>query len=389
MEDNTILEPELTPDEIRQNQADKIIKRLDDTATHPELINNQADDTQQLGLSTDEQRVLVYIRYKHPDDKYFINWSNIYKLGEQYYNNYIGEEYRAYQNHVKLLASKYYNPKKYQIKTSAGEISALGKDGKVLDKVTKPKFINAHDVIINGYGKIGQLRRKLDTTYKYLLGLPYVESEDKKKLHKLRNQFIKEVNAYYTHMYYFNRVNKNNMTEREISLPHLSMTYFSEAANDIIPRIDKVSIRLDEKVINQKYTNEAAKLELFLQIKQKLQEQESKSQPDKKLAAEIQELMKEYIEFDKLYQTKLLTHINNRKNKKIITDLVIFDGQPLPGDGAVINNEHLDIGKGSIMSALPHTKPIKNHINLDDMDEKERKRKFYFINKAKRERGDF
>ena len=45
----------------------------------------------------------------------------------------------------------------------------------------------------------------------------------------------------------------------------------------------------------------------------------------------------DYIEFDNVYQAKLLKQITDRKNKKIISDLVILEGQPRPGDGAVVN----------------------------------------------------
>jgi hypothetical protein len=403
-ENNTIIAPDTSPDEIQKTAVDKVVSRLDATmltsVEHPEQA-----ETQLLGLSTDEQRVMVFIRLHNPDDKFFLNWSNIYSLGELYCANYKGDDYRAYQNKLKLLTAKYYNPKKYTLQFDSTQIRAFPKDPKSatydtphtkpIDTLDKPVFMDTYAEIKNGYIKISQMRTHLEHNYKFLYGLPYVEPVDKKKFVKLRNNFTREINAYYTHMYYFNRVNNHNMTEKEITLPTLSSSY-SETTNEMLPRIDKVTIRLSEDIITQKYNNDAAKLELFLAIKQKMHEQHSHPK-DKKIHDELQKLLKEYIEFDKLYQSKLITHISQRKNKKIITDMIIFSGQPLPGDGAVVNpNEGLDDTAPSTtsLSALGTAVGIKKHrqsggsSDLDSMDEKERNRKFFFINRAKRANGD-
>ena len=404
-ENNTIIDSDTSPDEIQQIAADKVVSQLDATKVlldeQPEHIENQ-----QLGLSTDEQRVMVFIRLHNPNDKFFLNWSNIYSQGELYCANYNGDDYRAYQNKLKLLTAKYYNPKKYSLQFDSTQIRAFAKDPKSttydtpqtkpIDTLDKPVFMDAYAEIKNGYSKISQMRTHLENNYKFLSGLPYVEPVDKKKFVKLRNNFTREINAYYTHMYYFNRVNNHNMMEKEITLPTLSLSY-SENTNEMLPRIDKVTIRLSEDIITQKYNNEAAKLELFLAIKQKMHEQHSHPK-DKKIHDELQKLLKEYIEFDKLYQSKLINHISQRKNKKIITDMIIFSGQLLPGDGAVVNpNEGLDDTAPSTtsLSAFGAAAGIKKYRqsggsnDIDGMDEKERNRKFFFINRSKRANGDF
>jgi len=428
-ENNTILLPDAVPEDIQQAAANKKIAQLDAT-THnlvddakkeaeisdqnKLLIATLSEDNSNkelLGLATDEQRTLKFIKLHNPNDRFFINWTNIFKLGELYYSNYMSEEYRAYNNKLKLLTSKYYNPKKYIIKFGNKNISVYNKpsptkssdiqqldnnldDLKPLDTLDKPVFINSKNELDIGYTKISQMRTNLEHTYTFLLNQPYVEPSDKKKMAKQRNKFIREINAYYTHMYYFNRINNFVMTETELTLPHITMSY-SELNNEMLPRIDKVKIRLADDIINQKYNNEAAKLELYLAVKQKIQEQQNNPK-DKKLNDELRALMKEYLEFDKLYQTKLINHIQQRKAKKIISELIILEGQPYPGDGAVVNpNDGFDdmVPSTTSLSTIKtnSNKPEQSGgstTNFDDMDEKDRQRKFFFINKAKRDRGE-
>ncbi len=428
-ENNTILLPDALPEDIQQAAANKKIAQLDAT-THnlvddakkeaeisdqnKLLIATLSEDNSNkelLGLATDEQRTLKFIKLHNPNDRFFINWTNIFKLGELYYSNYMSEEYRAYNNKLKLLTSKYYNPKKYIIKFGNKNISVYNKpsptkssdiqqldnnldDIKPLDTLDKPVFINSKNELDIGYTKISQMRTNLEHTYTFLLNQPYVEPSDKKKMAKQRNKFIREINAYYTHMYYFNRINNFVMTETELTLPHITMSY-SELNNEMLPRIDKVKIRLADDIINQKYNNEAAKLELYLAVKQKIQEQQNNPK-DKKLNDELRALMKEYLEFDKLYQTKLINHIQQRKAKKIISELIILEGQPYPGDGAVVNpNDGFDdmVPSTTSLSTIKtnSNKPEQSGgstTNFDDMDEKDRQRKFFFINKAKRDRGE-
>jgi hypothetical protein len=182
------------------------------------------------------------------------------------------------------------------------------------------------------------------------------------------------------------------MKDKPITLPHLNMTY-SEEYNQMLPRIDKITIRLSDDIIMQKYDNDTAKLKLFLEIKQKIQEQHIHPK-DKKKNDELQALLKDYLEFDKVYQSKLNSHITTLKTKKIISDLIILEGQPQPGDGAVVNpNEGMDdtVPTTTNLKTLSSSNGFsKDNTALDDMDESDSKRKFYFINKAKRERaGDF
>jgi hypothetical protein len=418
-EDNTIIEPEQIPEEIRQRVSDKIIAQIDTSVpirqkvetsqqvyNHADSTNtsSESSDNQLLGLATDEQRVLTFIQLHNPTDKYFLNWSNIFTLGELYYSNYTSEVYREYQNKLKLLTAKYYNPKRFILHFNNTQIRAYAKDtggkgephkipdSKPLDVLDKPIFIDAQTEMKSGYAKIRQMHVQVENTYKFLTGLPYVEPVDKKKFVKLRNNFIRAINAYYTHMYYFNRINGYNMKDKPITLPHLNMTY-SEEYNQMLPRIDKITIRLSDDIIMQKYDNDTAKLKLFLEIKKKIQEQHIHPK-DKKKNDELQALLKDYLEFDKVYQSKLNSHITTLKTKKIISDLIILEGQPQPGDGAVVNpNEGMDdtVPTTTNLKTLSSSNGFsKDNTALDDMDESDSKRKFYFINKAKRERaGDF
>jgi hypothetical protein len=426
-ENNTIITPDSQPEDIQQATAAKKVAQLDATSPNPiAQISKEAAAEQEhkllvaqlsednsnkelLGLATDEQKVLKFIKLHNPNDKFFINWNNIFTLGELYYSNYTSEEYRTYLNKLKLLTAKYYNPKKYYLVFDNKQIRAFAKstpakkqgedthpdtNDRPLDSLDKPTFRDAQNEMKTGYTPISQMRSQLEVTYKFLSNMPYVEPADKKKFIKLRNKFIKDINAYYVHMYYFNRINNFVMTEREITLPQMNMAY-SELTNEMLPKIDKVKIRLSDDVINQKYNNEAAKLELYLAIKQKLQEQQANPK-DKKINDELRSMMKEYLEFDKLYQAKLVNYINQRKSKKIITDLVIIDGQPLPGDGAITNpSEGMDdlMPSTTNLSALGYVAKKQTgggkSAGLYDMDEKDRNRKFFFINKALRARGDF
>lgn len=427
-ENNTIILADSQPEEVQQLAADKQIAQLDATSPNPIAtakkeaiidedqkllaahISLDNSNKELLGLATDEQKVLKFVKLHNPNDRFFINWNNIFTLGELYYSNYTSDEYRAYTNKLKLITAKYYNPKKYTIVFDDKLIRAYPKpstakkleDGDQIDKLPnttpletleKPIFRDSQHELKNGYTTISQMRVQLDNTYKFLTSQPYVESSDKKKFIKLRNKFIRDINSYYTHMYYFNRINNFVMTEKEITLPQITMTY-SEITNEMLARIDKVNIRLAEDVINQKYSNEAAKLELYLAVKQKIQEQKSNPK-DKKLNDELKTLMREYIEFDKLYQSKLLTLINSRKSKKVISELVIFEGQPHPGDGSVVNpTDGMDdltpnTNNLSVVGAGKVSQQTGGTSTLDDMDEKEKNRKFFFINKARRARGDF
>jgi len=429
-ENNTIILADSPPEVVQQLAADRQIAQLEANSPNPvaaaekEAIINEdqkllaahlsSDNSNKelLGLATDEQKVLKFVKLHNTNDRFFINWNNIFTLGELYFSNYTSDEYRAYTNKLKLITAKYYNPKKYTIIFDDNQIRAYSKPSTAkkleegdqtanppnttpLEILDKPFFRNAQYEIKNGYTAMSQMRVQLDNTYKFLSSQPYVETSDKKKFIKLRNKFIREINSYYTHMYYFNRINNYVMTEKEIILPQIKMTY-SETTNEMLPRIDKVNIRLAEDVINQKYSNEAAKLELYLAVKQKINEQKSNPK-DKKLNDELKTLMKEYINFDKLYQSKLLALINNRKSKKVISELVIFEGQPHPGDGSVVNPaDGMDDMEPSTnnLSAVGAGKVLQQSggnysSNIDDMDEKEKNRKFFFINKARRARDDF
>ena len=395
------MDTDIDPNTVVDNDIDKISNFLDTSIN--EVAQNDTLSVD-LGINYDalastptttiEEKVMEYLELNTPHDRFFLRWQTIHDNGELYISNYKSTEYQDYKYKVRMLFSKYYNPKKYTIHIDHTTISAYNIDkhdntneGKPITSIDKPRFINVKYMLDKTYNAIKYLKNKLSGEYAFLSKKPYISPIEKQKFIKQRELFIKKINEYYTYMYYYNRINNLVMTHNKLTISYLPIVpqYYSEKNNTILPRIDKVTIQISQDNITKKYQNESAKLELYNKIQQNLKL--TTTSKDKQLQTETRELLKEYIEFDARYQSDLVKLINRKKHKQLICDIVIFTDQPLPG---TIGDDNLSMAE-AILSNIEQSNNTADTRKVmtggstvyDDMEESDRKRKFYFINRAR------
>ena len=296
------------------------------------LAESQSSPDGSLAQDNMETKVLKYVKLVSPEDIYLLDFKSIYETGNLYISNYRSEEYTEYKNTFRVFMGKYYNPKKYRITCNQSRLTAYrrNKDGTFEDKPTeeiqKLRFLNAENILADAYKALGQQRNRLASEYKHIMSKPFVEYTVKTKFVKSREYLIKLLNEYYTVQYYYNKINNIVIANKDITLSRPS-EYFSEAQNELIPRLAIATVNLDTDSISTLNQAAAAKLELYNRIRALNGTKDAQTTTGKK---ELKSLITEYLNFDKNNNQELQAKIKRKLNRKVIKEVVILEGQELP-----------------------------------------------------------
>lgn len=276
-----------------------------------------------------ENHIMTYISLLHPDDKLFLNFKNIYLVGNQYIKNYKSDSYTTYKKERDALLNTYTTKKeKYYLDVSNEEIKVFKiKDPKLKDdlynsanlsllkSLKKPEIINHLDMELNKMEKlIQQSRYKLQLQFHQLTNDIHLDALTKENFIKKRNTFSKKLNDYYTKLYYYHKVN-GILTSNENILLNKLISYFPEDASNPIPRLSSKNININTDTISQLNELESQNLSNYYQVLQNLKNKDVKDK-------EIKNSIKEYL--NNKGNTKDINKIITKKiNKTNITTLIL------------------------------------------------------------------
>ena len=283
-----------------------------------DLIDNEIDEENNNNII--EDKVIEYITYLDNNDKYFINFNTIYEMGENLISNYKSDEYKEYKNKFKLLMSNYYNKKKYKINISNSVIEVYNRNkdiisSKAIDKLKKPIIYPVKPYLEKLRIRCSTNKIELETEYTHLIN-------NKNKLNEnIRNNFIKKrekygknLDIYYSLLYYFNKLNNIKMSNKNYNL---SKIYYQIDKKGILqPRINNIELNLNYEELEIEFKHSSNKLELFNKIKEMIKNNDSK----------YKILLKEYLRYDKDNNNNFLKKIKNLKNKKV-NDIFVFKSE--------------------------------------------------------------
>jgi hypothetical protein len=312
--------------------ATAVATGTEDTASLRSVALTETAPDSNLAQDNIESKVLKYVKLVSPEDKYLLDFKSIYETGNLYISNYRSEEYAEYKNIFRVFMGKYYNPKKFRITCNQSRLAAYrrNKDGTFEDKPTeeirKLQFLNAEIILADSYKALGQQRNRLASEYKHIMSKPFVEFAVKSKFIKSREYLIKLLNEYYTVQYYYNKINNIIVANKEITLSRAS-EYFSQAQNELIPRLAIATVNLDTDSISTLNEAAAAKLDLYNKIRSLNATKDAQTPTGKK---ELKALITEYLNFDKNNNQELQAKIKRKLNRKVIKEVVILEGQELP-----------------------------------------------------------
>ena len=276
-----------------------------------------------------ETHIMTYISLLHPDDKLFLNFKNIYSVGNQYIKNYKSDSYTTYKKERDTLLNTYTTKKeKYYLDVSNEEIKVFKiKDPKLKDdlynsanlsllkSLKKPEIINHLDMELDKMEKlIQQSRYKLQFQFQQLTNDIHLDALTKENFIKKRNMFSKKLNDYYTKLYYYHKVN-GILTSNENILLNKLISYFPEDASNPIPRLSSKNININTDTISQLNELESQNLSNYYQVLQNLKNKDVKDK-------EIKNSIKEYL--NNKGNTKDINKIITKKiNKTNITTLIL------------------------------------------------------------------
>ena len=276
-----------------------------------------------------ETHIMTYISLLHPDDKLFLNFKNIYSVGNQYIKNYKSDSYTTYKKERDTILNTYTTKKeKYYLEVSNEEIKVFKiKDPKLKDdlyqisnlsllkSLKKPEIINHLDMELDKMEKlIQQNRYKLQFQFQQLTNDIHLDALTKENFIKKRNTFSKKLNDYYTKLYYYHKVN-GILTSNENILLNKLISYFPEDASNPIPRLSSKNININTDTISQLNELESQNLSNYYQVLQNLKNKDVKDK-------EIKNSIKEYL--NNKGNTKDINKIITKKiNKTNITTLIL------------------------------------------------------------------
>ena len=276
-----------------------------------------------------ETHIMTYISLLHPDDKLFLNFKNIYSVGNQYIKNYKSDSYTTYKKERDALLNTYTTKKeKYYLDVSNEEIKVFKiKDPKLKDdlyqisnlsllkSLKKPEIINHLDMELDKMEKlIQQSRYKLQFQFQQLTNDIHLDALTKENFIKKRNMFSKKLNDYYTKLYYYHKVN-GILTSNENILLNKLISYFPEDASNPIPRLSSKNININTDTISQLNELESQNLNNYYQVLQNLKNKDVK---DKELKDSIKEYLKNKGNTKDINKT-----ITKKINKTNITTLIL------------------------------------------------------------------
>ena len=318
-------EPDNTQLPTKQSSMASIMEKLDSNIQQMDV-----SDAEQL-----EMTVNRYIKLLDPADKYYIKYQQVYDNGEKYIQNLKSTEYVQYKKDRKTLESKYSSNKRYTVEVTKKKVIVYKKDSEgntdtsaKLDELTRPTFIDLTEIFDKSHKNLTQTRLKLKAQYNQFINKPFIPLDTKNKFIKQRDTMIAKLNDFYSIQYYYNKINGIVQTDKIVSLPKIKH-YYSENIQELVPRLISKDVSIPNEDLQLLYSNGAAKLELYNKIQEMLL-----TSPDKK--KEINELIKEYINFDEEHQRDLLHTIEKKKNHHLITYLVVPAGLEIPADNSIL-----------------------------------------------------
>tara|TARA_Y100000816_G_scaffold291984_1_gene285272 strand:- start:212 stop:1261 length:1050 start_codon:yes stop_codon:yes gene_type:complete len=283
-----------------------------------DLIDNEIDEETSDNII--EDKVIEYITYLDDNDKYFINFNTIYEMGEKLISNYKSDEYKEYKNKYKLLMSNYYNKKKYKINVNNSFIEVYNRNkdiisNKAIDKLKKPIIYQVRPYLEKLRIRCSTNKIELETEYTHLINNKNKLNEDiRNSFIKKREKFGKNLDIYYSLLYYFNKINNIKMSNKNYNL---SKIYYQIDNKGILqPRINNININLNYEELEIEFKHISNKLELFNKIKEMIKNNDSK----------YKILLKEYLRYDKDNNNNFLKKIKNLKNKKV-NDIFVFKSE--------------------------------------------------------------
>lgn len=272
--------------------------------------------------------VMNYITLLHPDDKLYLNFKNIYTDGNQFIKNYKSESYTSYVKERNTLYNTYSTKKdKYYIEVYNEEIKVFSfKDNKLkidkyksnnlslVKKLSKPSVvIDLSNELKKQKNSLQQYRYKLQTEYKKLSNDSQLDTFVKNNFIKKRNIFSKNLNQYYTYLYYYNKINGILSNNENILLNNM-IYYFPENVSTPIPRLSNKNVNIKPDIITDLNKIDSQILNNYYQVLENLN---NPSLSDK----EKRENIKSYL-ISKGDNKELLKTIKAKMNKKQINLLV-------------------------------------------------------------------
>lgn len=283
-----------------------------------DLIDNEINNEENEDII--ENKVIDYINYLDDNDKYFINFNTIYEMGENLISNYKSEEYKEYKNKYKLLMSNYYNKNKYKINVSNSVIEVFNKakdiiSNKPINKLKKPIIYHVKPYLEKLRIRCSTNKIELEREYSHLMNNKNkLNEENRNNFIKKREKYGKNLDIYYSLLYYFNKINSIKMSNKNYNLSKIC--YQINNKGILEPRINNVELNLNYEELEIEFKHTSNKLELFNKIKEMIKNNDSK----------YKILLKEYLRYDKDNNNNFLKKIKNLKNKKV-NDIFVFKSE--------------------------------------------------------------
>lgn len=295
--------------------------------TPPVIVNDELEPSAPDQI---EDTVMLYIKLLNPADKYFLQYQSIYDNGEKYIAYLKSPEHIQYRKARSIFYAKYSNNKKFSVMVAKKKITAFTRDksgqpGAQIDTLAKPTYINIFAVLEKTKTSLMQARIKLNNTYDRLLSKPFISQQSKATFIKHRETLITKINDFYALQYYYHKINGQTQTNKLVSLPKVS-TYYSDNAQELLPRITTKEVSISQDNITQQRTNATNKLELYNKIKGHM----LNSKRDAPMTKELKELIQSYITFDETNNKELDLLLDRKKKHIQLEYLVVPPGLEMP-----------------------------------------------------------
>ena len=319
-----------------------------------EEIESKINEDEEIDIT--EEKVLKYIEYLDENDKFFISFEDILQKGDEYVKYYKSETFMEYKNKLRILMNNYNNKKKYKIRSLKDKITvqSVNKgiiDKKIIHQLSKPKIYNIDTYLCNLKNNCNQIRLELKNEYNYLIEHKNLDITMKNNFIKKRTNFCNKLNKYYSFLYYFNKINNFKTDNKIINLTNID--YQINEKGNLNPRIGVVNINMNQDDLNVFYQNESNKLELYNKVKEMIQSNDKN----------YKNIIKEYLYYDKNNQKSLLKKINLKKNKNIITTLIL----PSNINSDAFNN---NLSNNSFKNSLNNNSTNHNSLNFSNLLDK-------------------
>lgn len=339
-----------------ENNDNKLkLSKINDSKLSEEIESKINEDEE---IDITEEKVLKYIEYLDENDKFFISFEDILQKGDKYVKYYKSETFMEYKNKLRILMNNYNNKKKYKIRSLKDKITVQSVNKGVIDKkiihqLSKPKIYNIDTYLYNLKNNCNQIRLELKNEYNYLIEHKNLDITMKNNFIKKRTNFCNKLNKYYSFLYYFNKINNFKTDNKIINLTKIN--YQINEKGNLNPRVGVVNINMNQDDLNVFYQNESNKLELYNKVKEMIQSNDKN----------YKNIIKEYLYYDKNNQKSLLKKINLKKNKNIITTLILPSNINISSDA--LNN---NLSNNSFKNSLNNNSINHNSLNFSNLLDK-------------------